>query len=121
MDGPFSGFLFLVMSVRSINVLSPKVSPPWFITPVYRTSLALSPPSPSVYLASVLVTSSCVDFDLVPLEGTSPVVLVVQNPAASAGDVTDTGSIPGLGSSPAGGQGSSLQYSCLENPIDRGT
>ena len=55
-----------------------------------------------------------------PLEGAFLVVLVVKNPAANAGDVTDPGSIPGLGSSPAGGQGNPLQYSYLENPIDRG-
>ena len=121
MDEPFFGFL-LVTSVRSMNVSSPKVNPSWFITPVCRTSLALKPQSPSVYLASVLVTSLCVDFHLVPLEGASLVVLGVKNPAANvAGDVTDTGLIPGLGSSPAGGQGNALQYSCLENPIDRGT
>ena len=35
----------------------------------------------------------------------------------NAGDV---GSIPGLGRSPGGGHGNSLQYSCLENPMDRG-
>ena len=35
----------------------------------------------------------------------------------NAGDV---GSIPGLGRSPGGGHGNPLQYSCLENPIDRG-
>ena len=38
----------------------------------------------------------------------------------SAGDVRDAGSIPGLGRSPGGGHGSLLQYSCLENPMDRG-
>ena len=32
----------------------------------------------------------------------------------------DLGSIPGLGRSPAGGNGNPLQYSCLENPMDRG-
>ena len=35
-------------------------------------------------------------------------------------DLRDAGSIPGLGRSPGGGHGSPLQYSCLENPIDRG-
>ena len=33
----------------------------------------------------------------------------------------DLGSIPGLGRSPGGGNGNPLQYSCLENPMDRGT
>ena len=50
----------------------------------------------------------------------SPVVLVVKNPPANAGDRRDTGSIPESGRSPGGGHGNSLQYSCLENPMDRG-
>ena len=45
---------------------------------------------------------------------------MVKNPPANAGDTRDVGSIPGLGKSPAGGHGNPLQYSCLENPIDRG-
>ena len=45
---------------------------------------------------------------------------VVRNPPANAGDVRDTGSIPGLGRSPGGGNGDPLQYSCLENLMDRG-
>ena len=40
---------------------------------------------------------------------------------ASASNVGDLGSIPGLGSSPGGANGSPLQYSCLENPMDKGT
>ena len=43
----------------------------------------------------------------------------VKNPPASAGDVRDTGSIPRLGRSPGRGNGNSLQYSCLENPMDQ--
>ena len=35
-------------------------------------------------------------------------------------NVGDTGSIPGLGRSPGEGKGNTLQYSCLENPMDRG-
>ena len=38
----------------------------------------------------------------------------------NAGGTGDVGSIPGLGRSPGGGHGNPLQYSCLENPIDRG-
>ena len=48
------------------------------------------------------------------------VVLVVKNLLANARDVGDLGSIPGLGRSPGRGNGKSLQYSCLENPMDRG-
>ena len=40
---------------------------------------------------------------------------------ASAYNVGDLGSIPGLGRSPGKGTGNSLRYSCLENPMDRGT
>ena len=40
--------------------------------------------------------------------------------ACSAGDVRDVASIPGSGRSPGGGHGNPLQYSCLENPTDRG-
>ena len=45
---------------------------------------------------------------------------VVQNPPANAGDTIDMGSIPGLGRSSGVGNGNPLQYSCLENPMDRG-
>ena len=46
-------------------------------------------------------------------------VLVVKNPLANAGDIRDAGSIPGSGRSPGGEHGNPLQYSCLENPMDR--
>ena len=45
---------------------------------------------------------------------------MVKNLPINAGDAGDVGSIPGLGRSPGGGQGNPLQYSCLENPMDRG-
>ena len=45
---------------------------------------------------------------------------MVKNPLANAGDVRDVDSIPPLGRSPGGGLGNPLQYSCLENPMDRG-
>ena len=50
----------------------------------------------------------------------SQVVLVVKNPPTNAGDRRDTSSIPGLGRFPGGGHGNPSQYSCLENPMDRG-
>ena len=46
--------------------------------------------------------------------------LVVKNLPAKAGDIGDAGSIPGLGRSPGVGNGNPLQYSCLENYMDRG-
>ena len=50
----------------------------------------------------------------------SQVALVIKNLPANAGDRRDTGSIPGLGRSAGGGSSSPLQYSCLENPVNRG-
>ena len=47
-------------------------------------------------------------------------MLVVKNPPANAGDVRDTDLIPGLERFPVGGYSNPLQYSCLENPMDRG-
>ena len=46
---------------------------------------------------------------------------MVKNPTANAGDIRDTGLIPGSGRSPGEGKGNPLQYSCLENPKHRGT
>ena len=46
--------------------------------------------------------------------------LVVKNPPTNGGDIRELGSIPGLGRSPGGQHGNLLQYSCLENPMDRG-
>ena len=48
------------------------------------------------------------------------VVLVVKNLPANAGDVRDTGTIPGSGRYSGGGHGNPLQYSGLENHMDRG-
>ena len=45
---------------------------------------------------------------------------MVKNPPANAEDIRDTGSMPGSGRSPGGGQSKLLQYSCLENFMDRG-
>ena len=45
---------------------------------------------------------------------------MVKNLPANAGDVRDAGMSPGWGGSPGGGHGNPLQYSSLENPMDRG-
>ena len=45
---------------------------------------------------------------------------MVKNPPANAGDIRDAGLIPGSGRSPGEGHGNPLQYSCLENTMDRG-
>ena len=50
----------------------------------------------------------------------SHVALVIKNLPANAGDVRDSGSISGLGRFPGERHGNPLQYSCLENPRDKG-
>ena len=45
---------------------------------------------------------------------------MVKNPPANTGDAGNMGLIPGLGRFPERGNSNSLQYSCLENPVDRG-
>ena len=52
--------------------------------------------------------------------GVSQVALVVKNLPANAGDAGDVGSVLRSGRSPGGGPAKLLQYSCLENPMDRG-
>ena len=47
-------------------------------------------------------------------------VIAVKNLPTNAGDIRDTGSIPGSGRSLGGGQDNPFQYSCLENLMDRG-
>ena len=56
-------------------------------------------------------------FSLVEIKKVFPGGTVVKNPPANAGDL---GSVPGSGRSPGGGNGNPPQYSCLENPMDRG-
>ena len=50
----------------------------------------------------------------------SQVALLVKNLPANAEDIKDEGSIPGLGRYPGEGHGNPLQYSCLENSMNRG-
>ena len=54
------------------------------------------------------------------LKRTFQVVLVVKNSPANAGHIRDSGLIPGSGRFPGRRHGNPLQYSCLENPMDRG-
>ena len=55
--------------------------------------------------------------EIPPLYPSAIYLLLVQESTFNAGDL---GSIPGLGRSPGEGKGNPLQYSCLENPMDRG-
>ena len=58
--------------------------------------------------------------DIIFSLSTEVVLVVVKNLPAHAGDAGDTGLIPGLGRYPGVGNGNPLQYSCLENAMDRG-
>ena len=78
-----------------------------------RRSLPMSSHAPPRAGQPTIVSTYCVP------EG-FPGGSVVRNPPASAGDSRDRGSTPGLGRSPGGEHGNPLQYSCLENPLDRG-
>ena len=55
------------------------------------------------------------------IDGASRVVLMVKNLPANVGDLRDMGLIPESERFPGGGHGNPLQYSCLENLMDRGT
>ena len=70
-----------------------------------------SPPPPAL-----MNSSSLVSWDLQGFQGGS----VVKNSPANVGDARDTGFIPGSEKIPGEGNGNPLQYSCLENPTDRG-
>ena len=87
-----------------------------FITPPFATFMQIK--YNSVY--NTTSSDSCKLEKDVPSLGASQVAIVVKNPPANAGDMRDAGLISGLGRSPAGGQGNPLQYSCLENSMDRG-
>ena len=63
---------------------------------------------------------NCLVFRFCSCVKASQVAQVVKNPPVNAGDLGDSSSIPGSGRFPGGGRGNLLQYSCLENPLDRG-
>ena len=58
--------------------------------------------------------------DVTKGQGGLPQWLNVKDSACNAKAAGDVGSVPGLGRSPGGGHGNPLQYSCLENPMNRG-
>ena len=106
----------------------PCVWPPEMPTPVAEPSVAAQPPTPSFRArprGQPRITSEKCSLD--PTGGLpfaclwgSPGGAVVKNPPACAGGIGDAGSIPRLGGPPGEEDGSPLQYSCLENPLDRG-
>ena len=71
-----------------------------------------------VHVSTIAVCNALFLCSSLPLEG-FPGGSVVKNPPASAGDTRDAGSVPGSRRSPGEENGNPLQYSCLENPMDR--
>ena len=61
-----------------------------------------------------------VNIDIINYTNKLPHWLRGKESSCNAGNAGDSGSIPGSGRSPGGGNGNPLQYSCLENPMDRG-
>ena len=72
------------------------------------------------YINSHFICNNSYSEHIYDLTQTRQLCLVVKNPPANAGDLRDEGLIPRLRRSPGGGNGNPLQYSCLENPMDRG-
>ena len=85
-----------------------------------ESAFRCNPQATWVITAQKIIVETQVYFAVLQESGASQVALVVKNPPASTGDTGDMGSIPGSGRSPGGEQGSPLQYSCLENLMDRG-
>ena len=75
----------------------------------------------SFYCASFLVYLDKTELLLVSYWGNFPAGAVVKNLPIHAEDARHMGSVPGSGRSPGESNGTSLQYSCLGNPVDRGT
>ena len=71
-------------------------------------------------VTSIHVPNSTINCWIIIEGGGFPDGSGVKNPPAHAGDAGDLGLIPGSGRSPGGGNSNPLQYSCLENPMDRG-
>ena len=105
--------------------------PPEMTAPLAKTSMGAQPPHPASGhgpgVSSVLpprrvpwTPASPSGRPAICLSVGSPGGAVVKDPPANAGDVRDSGSIPGLGRSPGEGDSSPLQYSCLESPTRRG-
>ena len=94
-----------------------------YISPCHSLNLShplLLPLCPEVHALYLHLYSCPTNRLICSIFWTSQVALVVKNLPANAGDVRDEGSILGSWRSPRGWNGNPLQYSCLENPMDRG-
>ena len=107
-------------TLYSLNNHFPFPSPlsPWQ-PPLYSLSLRIWQLSVS-HMSRILQQLSFCDWPISLSIMSSQVVLVVKNPPAKAGDIKHSGLIPGSGRDPGEGHSNPFQYSCLENPMDRG-
>ena len=92
----------------------------WVLAEISLSSFFIRPARISLDRDPVFMITFNLNNLLKTLLGASQKALAVKNLPANAGDVRDVDSILGLGRSPEGGQDNPLQYSCLENPMDRG-
>ena len=95
----------------------------WFSSPYFfkfvKCRHSMLDSQQNVAMKSADSRTNCLNPDCSSTTKATQVVLVVKNPPASAGDIRDKSSIPGSERSPGAGHGNPLQYSCLENPMDR--
>ena len=91
-----------------------------FPSPGYLPNPGIEPRSPALQADSLPTELQGKPHFVLILYSSFPGGARGKEPTCQWGDIWDVGWIPGLGRSPGGGHGSPLQYSCLENPIDRG-
>ena len=91
----------------------------WELCPCWLHHLQIFSPSPNAWLSCRIHFYCARKGGDLQARRASQMALLVKNPPANAGDIWNSGLIPGLGRSPGGGHGNPLQYSCLENPLER--
>ena len=103
----------------SVHGISPARILEWVAIPFSRGSFQLRDQTHISCISWSAILGHAFDWSY--MADSFPGDTVVKNPPANAGDMRDVSSIPGLGRSAGEGNGNPLQYSCLENPMDRGT
>ena len=115
--------LFLTRATSAILTGESKISPNW--SPSVSPEKARTHKSADFIFFSIFYSPNFYNWDSpvvcnwVPYSLGFPGGASSKNPLANAGDVRDAGSIPESGRSPGGGHDNPLQYSCMENPLDR--
>ena len=110
---------FSVKKVMHLNCLEFSFSDCNLISSIVWSQSTFPDLFPTIFPHTVF-PHPCVLHSVMFIKCLSQVALVVKNAPASARDISDVGSIPGSGRSTRGEHGNLLQYSCLENPMDRG-